>query len=451
MLRPSRLLLSVALSLLPASVVPAKTGPRDSPVVLAVRQASPAVVNISCEVHKVGQSPFRLMDPFFRDFFGEFGADRKETSLGSGVIIGADGTILTNQHVVANASRITVTRSTGDEYEARLVGADSRTDLAVLKVEAKEDLPYAVLGTSEDLLIGETVIAIGNPFGLSHTVTTGVVSALDRTIRGGNERTYTGFIQTDASINPGNSGGPLLNILGQVIGVNTAIYQKAEGIGFAIPIDRAKRIVENLIAYGKVRRAWLGLHVQDLTPELARHFGVLGRGGALVNRVFDGSPAAAAGIRRGDILTSLSGERLRGADDYSGALAACTMGSRIPLQFLREGKEKNLVLIAEEMSDAYVDALGESWLGVRVEPNSREAAARGRLLTDRGQLVRDVRQASAAAKAGIAAGDVIRQINNAVVDSTEQYREALLGASQGETVILVVQRGRAVYYVTLNP
>jgi len=446
---------AVVLAGLPAAAV-AGANPRETPVVLAVRRASPAVVNISTEIVTRVKSPFRGFNPFFDDFFRDFvgdvpGAERKERSLGSGVIIRPDGTILTNEHVINNASRIVVTRASGEEYEARLVGADSRTDLAVLKVDVEAALPHIQMGRSVDLLIGETVIAIGNPFGLSHTVTTGVVSALNRSIRGGNDRTYTDFIQTDASINPGNSGGPLLNIQGELIGINSAIYQKAEGIGFAIPIDKARRIVDNLITYGKVHRAWLGLHVQDLTAELARHFGASEKQGVLVTRVFEGSPAAEAGLVRGDVLLSLDGNPLKDRDGFLERLAGYTAGSQVKLRLLRKGEERTVKLAAREIPDAYVESLSESWLGLQVAENSQALARRYSLATARGLVVTEVVRGGAAAGAGIEPGDVLRQVNNVGVDSVEAYREALLAASQQETVVLLVQRGRAGYYVSLSP
>ena len=430
-----------------ADVAAAAGNPRETPVVLAVRKASPAVVNISAETVTRAGRPFRGMNPFFDDFFRDFFGDMPETerrqrSLGSGVVIRADGLVLTNEHVVQNASRILVTRASGEEYEAQLVGADSRTDLAVLRVEAPDSLPFLAMGTSEDLMIGETVIAIGNPFGLSHTVTTGVVSALNRTIRGANDRVYTDFIQTDASINPGNSGGPLLNIGGDLVGVNSAIYQRAEGIGFAIPIDKAKRIVDNLIAYGKVHRAWLGIHVQDMTPELARHFGVPPKGGVLVTRVFEDSPGAEAGLERGDVVVALGSGTVRDRDDFFERLAGYTAGSKLVLRVLHDGKEVSVGAVAREIPAAYVESLSESWLGLSV------AESQGRRS---GVLVAGVRRGSAAADSGIEAGDLVRQVNSVPVGTVAAYREALLQASQRETVVLVVQRGRVGYYVSLSP
>src|SRR5205809_804309 len=287
---------------------------RRSLVVQAVEKASPAVVNVSTEqVVERRASPFPFpQDPFFEEFFRDFVDPRprrfKTTSLGSGVIVAADGTIMTNVHVIERASRVRVTLNDQREFDATLVGADADADIAVLRVKAGGDLPHIPFGTSADLMIGETVIAIGNPFGLSHTVTTGVVSAVGRSLRD-EERTYTDFIQTDASINPGNSGGPLLDIKGELIGINTAIYGKAQGIGFAIPVDRAQRVMKDLVSYGEVRHAWVGLVVQNLTPDLAQHFGV--RRGVVVAQVEPKSPAEAAGVQRGDRLLGLGGTPLR--------------------------------------------------------------------------------------------------------------------------------------------
>src|SRR5436190_364291 len=252
---------------------------RRSLVVEAVEKASPAVVNVSTEqIVEQRRSPFPFpQDPFFEEFFRDFADPRprrfKTTSLGSGVIVAADGTIMTNVHVIERASRIHVTLADQRELDATLVGADADADIAIVRVKAGGDLPHIPFGSSAELMIGESVIAIGNPFGLSHTVTTGVVSAVGRSLRD-EDRTYTDFIQTDASINPGNSGGPLLDIKGELIGINTAIYGKAQGIGFAIPVDRAQRVMKDLVSYGEVRHAWVGLVVQYLTPDLAQHFGV---------------------------------------------------------------------------------------------------------------------------------------------------------------------------------
>jgi len=275
---------------------------RETPVVKAVRKASPAVVNISSAYEARSRpNPFSgfgnpFFDEFFKDFFDpRFQRRQQQTSLGSGVIIdGSRGLILTNAHVVQRASTIKVVLQDEREFEARLIGADPDSDLAVLKIDSKEALPAIPMGDSDDLMIGETVIAIGNPFGFSHTVTTGVISALNRSVRS-EDRVLQDFIQIDASINPGNSGGPLLNITGELIGINTAIYAKAQGIGFAIPIRKARRIVADLVQFGEVKQAWIGVLAQDIDERMAQYLNTPGRRGALVKAVEPDSPARSAG------------------------------------------------------------------------------------------------------------------------------------------------------------
>jgi serine protease Do len=294
---------------------------RRSRVVEAVERARPAVVNISAE-QVVVQRPMPFpsdpfFDQFFRDFFDSRPRRSTRTSLGSGVVVRSDGTILTNEHVILRGSRVHVTLADGREFEARVVGSDPDSDLAVLHIDAGRSLPYVALGGSDDLMIGETVIAIGNPFGLSHTVTTGVVSAVKRTLQTGG-RTYTDFIQTDASINPGNSGGPLLNILGELIGINTAIYGNAQGIGFAIPVDRARRVMDTLVSGRRAPEpepntlAWdlMGLDVRE------------DDGGLAVARVRSGSAADRVGVQRGDRILGLDGEALDSLDAFGERLQA---------------------------------------------------------------------------------------------------------------------------------
>src|SRR5262249_32356755 len=276
------------------------------------------------------------------------------TSLGSGVLVGDDGRILTNEHVVLRASKIHVTLIDGREIDAKLLGADADSDIAVLQLKSGGTFPHIRLGTPGDLLIGETVIAIGNPFGLSHTVTTGVVSALGRAVRG-EEHTYTDFIQTDASINPGNSGGPLLNIKGELIGINAAIYGKAQGIGFAIPISRAKRIVEELITHGAVEAPWVGVIVQTLTPELASHFSLKGRQGVRVRGIEPGSPGAKAGLQRGDIILEFNGRPPHSAEEYLQREREYAGGGTLRLRVLRGGGEENVAITAARFPQEKAD------------------------------------------------------------------------------------------------
>jgi serine protease Do len=432
----------------------AKNSLRETPVVLAVKQAAPAVVNISTEVVTRTESPFQgdpFFDKFFRDFFGEGQTrERRGTSLGSGVVVDSAGHVLTNEHVVRNASKITVTLVNGDTREAKLVGADARTDLAVLKVSGGK-LPYVELGRSGDLMIGETVIAIGNPFGLSHTVTTGVVSAVNRSIKGGDGRTYSDFIQTDASINPGNSGGPLLNIEGELIGINAAIYQSAEGIGFAIPIDKAKRIMNDLVTFGEVHRAYLGLQVQEVDEGLADYYNLAKPEGVLVRKVFSDSPADAAGVKRGDLVTSVDGSPVRDRADFFDRLAGFTAGSRIRLSLKASGREREVTLTATEAPKGYGREIARDWLGVGVETNTEKLAKKYGAASSKGVMVTDVSRGSAADKTGLQAGDVIRQVNDTDVADEKEFYKLMEAAGQRETVVLVVQRGRVAYHVSISP
>ena len=318
---------------------------RRDAIVSAVEKVSTAVVNVSSEYEITRQSrPFSgfgmnpFFDSFFKDFFDPgFRQSDKRTSLGSGVIIdGKRGFILTNAHVIAKAEDISVVLQDERTFKAQLVGADPDSDLAVLRIKSEENLPAIEMGRSDDLMIGETVIAIGNPFGFSHTVTTGVISALNRSIRS-NDTIYHNFIQTDASINPGNSGGPLLNINGDLIGINTAIYVKAQGIGFAIPINKARRIITDLIQYGEVVLSWTGLLLQNMDPDLARYLKVSGEKGLLVKAVEPDSPATRAGIKKEDILQAIEKRAVSSISSFYQAMRDYPVDSTVHLTVLRRG------------------------------------------------------------------------------------------------------------------
>jgi Do/DeqQ family serine protease len=413
---------------------------RRSLVVEAVEKASPAVVNVSTEqiVERRG-SPFPFpQDPFFEEFFRDFVDPRpqrfKTTSLGSGVIVATDGTIMTNVHVIERASRIHVTLADQREFDAKLVGADADADIAVLRVQAGGALPFIALGSSTDLMIGETVIAIGNPFGLSHTVTTGVVSAVGRSLHE-EEHTYSDFIQTDASINPGNSGGPLLNIKGELIGINTAIYGKAQGIGFAIPVDRARRVMKDLVSYGEVRHAWIGLAVQDLTPELARHFGI--RRGVIVAEVEPKSPAEAAGIARGDAVVKVDGREVGSREEFEQRVGDHGEGDRITLTRRRDDADQDVRLTAEAFPAARADQLSWRLLGL-------EAAA-----DDEGLVVKRVRPGSPAARINVQPGDRLLGIGGTPVRSLAELRKKMIEVRGARSVLLSVGRGRYQYNVNV--
>jgi Do/DeqQ family serine protease len=444
---------SIALLLLAATMglneanAAAKESLRRSAIVVAVERVSPAVVNISTVVtEKV--SPFFPFggDEFFKDVFPDmFSREYQRSSLGSGVIIdGEKGYIITNHHVVARATEIKVITSNQKEYKGRSLGSDPRSDLAVIKIDAGVKLPEAKLGNSEDLMIGETVIAIGNPFGLTHTVTTGVVSAIDRSVRA-EDRIYRHFIQTDASINPGNSGGPLLNIDGDVIGINTAIYQKAQGIGFAIPVNKARRIVKELLRAGEVRPPWLGLDLQDLTPELKHHFALpSGSGGVLVSDVYQDSPAERAGVKRGDVVLKIEGTTVPTLSDYQDALAEFTTGDRITLKLFRRGKEISTPLQPASFPPELALEMVHRRLGLKVG-EGRKGGAQQRS----GISVEEVKQDSEAARIGLRSGDLIVQVNEIAVTNLEDFKKAISQYHHLISLNLVVRRGPYAYSITL--
>ncbi len=415
---------------------------RRTATVDAVRKVGPAVVNITTE-QVVQQSPFRPFfgfpetDQFFSDLF-ERGTPRTVQNLGSGVLIDAARHVLTNEHVINRASRIHIQLADGRHFEATLVGADPNNDLAVLKVETEEALPWISPGTSADLMVGEPVIAIGNPFGLSNTVTTGVLSAKDRSLRS-EKRVFHGFLQTDASINPGNSGGPLLNADGGLVGINTAIYGNAQGIGFAVPIDVAKRIMDDLIEHGEVAPVWLGLDVQDIDARLQEMLRLPdGLAGALVSGIRPGEGAERAGVRRGDVLTHLEKRPVGGAREFYELLEHVTVGDEIDIQVFREGSSRTVTLRAASVPDAAVTELAEQLLGLRLAAHERGAFG-----------VTHVRRGSGAAQIGIQPGDLLLGINGKRLSDPSALRRAVLDLRGRQQALLVVQRGAGRYHVTV--
>ena len=428
---------------------------RRTSLVIAVEKVSPAVVNIyTSETGSSRRNPFRnfrsnLFDQFFYDFFSTNQTNKK--SLGSGVLINKEGYILTNEHVVARASKIRVALSDKREFEARMIGADIKSDLAIIKIDSDQFLPFVPMGRSDDLMIGEQVLAIGNPFGLRHTVTTGIISALNRNIRNGKNEIYSDFIQVDASINPGNSGGPLLNINGVLIGINTAIYQKAEGIGFAIPIDNAKRIVEELIQFGKVRRGWLGVSIQEMNKQLLQHFRLRKNKGVLVVRVAEKSPAAIAGLKRQDIIIGVDSHEVMGKSDFRARMASYTVDDSVRLTILREGKHLELPVRVIAIPRGYVTGFTYTWLGLKLKQNSSLLARNNRFATNKGMLVTKVVPNSPSDRMGIRVGDIIRQVNQDPVDTEEDYNKSIADLNNPDRILLLVQRGRQGYYVTLEP
>jgi serine protease Do len=415
--------------------IPASVGAsRRTPIVTVAHDVGPAVVNIQTE----STIRRREVDPFF-DPFGVFGGrDRSYTSqsLGSGFVWSSVGIIVTNNHVVEGASRITVNFSDGTQVPATLIGVDPDSDVAVLRVDAK-NLLAAPIGTSSDLLIGETVIAVGNPFGLSGTVTTGVVSALGRSVPSKEAgRTFTDFIQTDASINPGNSGGPLLNIEGRVIGINTMIYANAQGIGFAIPVDRAKKVIQDILRYGQVHSAWIGAVTATITPEEARRTGLRASRGALVARVISGSPAKAAGLKAGDIITAVAGKPVDSREAFSTYTATVPSGQPLPLTVSRDGATQSIsVRPTEAPRDLGLRILWEI-AGLRVIDQS------GTVVID------EIARGSRSENIGLARGDVIVGVNGAEVASVKDLNQALTQSAERSSVVLQVARGRYIYSLT---
>lgn len=428
--------------------------PRENAIVRAVRKVSPAVVNISTsKLVERGVNPFfswendDFFNRFFRDFFEPRRREYVQNSLGSGVII--DSTrkyILTNHHVIVRASKIAITLANQQEFEARVVGTDPESDLAVLKIETDSELPAITMGMSDDLMIGETVIAIGNPFGLSHTVTTGVISALNRSVRTENQ-VYHNFIQIDASINPGNSGGPLLNINGELIGINTAIYSGAEGIGFAIPIDRAKMIVSNLIDYGRVHTAWLGITVQDLNENLINYFRLPVSNGALIAEVLTGSPAEKEGLKRKDIITEINKNKIASSRDYYDQLSQYTANEMIHLVFFRNGKRQEMSIKAAPFPPDLALNLAFEQLGFRVEELNGSLAAQYRLREKEGLVIVAIKKGSQAERIGLEPGDLIRGINDLSVTTKEDFKKAVIRYRLKERITVLVQRGWTVYSV----
>jgi serine protease Do len=407
---------------------------RRDAVVQVVDKVSPAVVYVGTV--QVVERRFRTGNPFDDLFFGT--RERKEAveGLGSGVIIDPNGTIVTNDHVIRGAAEIHIILADGRKLDAEVVGSDADNDLAVLKVASKTPLPAAKLGTTSDLMIGEKVIAIGSPFGLKKTVTVGVVSAVGRSFKADN-RTFNDFIQTDASINPGNSGGPLMNIDGEVIGINTAIFASAQNIGFAIPADKVKRVVGELSQYGKLRPVWVGIDVENLTPDLARRLGWDRTYGALVTQVEPGSPAEQAGVQRGDIVTNAGNAQVEDAEDFRVRLKSYPARTPLQLSMFRNGQAVQSILTPIEYPTKLADTLAWDRLGLRVK------AAAG------GVTVSAVRPGTAAAQVGLEPGDLIQRLNNLPMGNVEAFREALISARGASSVVLLVRRGRYGYHVTL--
>ena len=423
--------------------------------------AKPAVVNISTSRRTPGRAipdlegrpGERSPEDFFKRFFEE-APRRPVRAVGSGFILSADGYIVTNNHVVEDATGIQVKLADGRELAAKVVGRDPKTDLALLKVEAT-GLPVVPVGDSNALQVGEPVMAIGNPFGLEQTVTTGIVSATGRVIGSG---PYDNFIQTDASINPGNSGGPLINARGEVIGINTAIFSQrggSVGIGFAVPSSLAKSVITQLVEHGKVERGWLGVSVQPLTKELAKGFKRNDAAGALVASVVAGSPAERAGVKPGDIIVEFAGKKVAKSGDLPSLVAEARVGNDVPVVVVREGKEVRLTARiarleeeeAAKVADVEVD--GKNKLGLSVQPLTPPMASELGLQVREGVLVRDVAAGSRAGEAGIRAGDVIVEVDRQPVRTVEELKAHVDNQVKGAPMVLLIRREGGTMYVAI--
>jgi len=415
---------------------------RRTPVVRAVQRAAPSVVNLSTkQVRVVRPFPhFNLPDVFRREFSDLFRPRRYVSgSLGSGAIISPHGYIVTNAHVVQQADEIVVTLADESQHEARLVSADPEADLAIIKIETDRPLTAIPLGTSSDLMMGETVIAVGNPFGYQHSVTTGVVSALDRTLEAGQDATYEGLIQTDAPINPGNSGGPLLNIRGELIGINTAIRAGAQGLGFAIPVDKVREIMVALLNIRQPGSPWLGIVFRTDVP-----------GQAVVEQTDDGSPAAEAGIQPGDRIVRFNGKRPATIIELEAMILDHAVGDEVRLTLQRGSQniEKRLRLGAAPKPDGA--KLARERFGLQLQELDRELAATMRLGADRGLLVAGTDPDSPAAAAGFRSGDVIIQVDRYRVDDLDTLGTLLVQVDRGDRIRVYVVRGRTLAQAVLE-
>jgi serine protease Do len=420
----------------------------------------PTVVNI--QVTKVAPvaGPQGFQDPdgplgefferFFRDQMPRPGPRRMQGS-GSGVIISADGSLLTNNHVVDGAKEVTVTLADQQVYQARVIGRDAKTDLAVLKIDPKQSLPVAPMGSSADLKVGEWVLAIGNPFGLSNSVTAGIVSAKGRVIGAG---PYDDFIQTDAPINPGNSGGPLFNMKGEMVGINTAIVAAGQGIGFAIPVDMAKPLIPQLVTTGEVTRGYLGVSIQSMTPDLAKALKLEERQGALVSEVVQGGPAAKAGIRQGDVIVGFNGESIKGSHDLPAVVAKTPVGDEATVTLRRDGKTQKVPvtvgkLPSERGTREESSHMGQSEWGLQLQEVTPQMARQRGLTEEPGVMVVGVQPGSPAERGGLQRGDLIREVNRQPVQTVQDVRDAIAKADIQDSLILLVKRGQGSLFVAM--
>jgi serine protease Do len=423
---------------------------------------SPAVVNISTvKTIKGGglvfrhfhQSPWGDQDPF-KDFFEKFFGDEqrrefKQRSLGSGFIIDKDGYIVTNNHVIADADEIKVKLNSGKEYDAKIIGRDPSTDIALIKIKADSSYSVVTLGDSDSVKVGEWVVAIGSPFGLEHTVTAGIVSAKGRVIGSG---PYDDFIQTDASINPGNSGGPLINLKGNVVGINTAIIAGGQGIGFAVPVNMAKGVIKQLKEEGEVTRGWLGVGIQDISDEMLEYYGVKDKKGVLVSEVFPGDPADKAGIRSKDIILEVNGEKIETSRELTRIIAGFHVGEVVKITVLRDSKEKTfkVKIVKRQQGDRASRSIPykeQEAFGIRVSNLTPEIARKFDIQETEGVVVTGVQPDSRRHDEGIQVGDIIKEINHRSINTVDDYEDATQKVKKGDTVVMLVKRANSGFFV----
>jgi serine protease Do len=419
----------------------------------------PAVININTKSRGPGlqgRTPFEeyFGEEFFRRFFGEAPERIPQQSLGSGVIVDPSGIALTNAHVVDKATEIEVVTTDGSKHKAKVIGADKKTDLAVLKLDdGKATFKYARLGDSDRIQVGDWVLAIGSPFGLQATVTAGIISAKARQLDQG---PFDDFLQTDAAINPGNSGGPLVNMQGEVIGINTAIVAGGSGIGFAIPSNMARKIYTELRDKGRVTRGWLGVSIQPLTPELARSFGAKDPKGVLINEVVPDSPAAKAGLKPGDILLEFDGRSMEGPGDLQRAVGLTSPDRTAKVKVWRDQGEKTVEVKIGQAPDerqALQPRSGgraRSMLGLEVRPVTPEIARQLNLRSTEGVVVVKVEDGSAASEAGVQRGDVIKQLNGQAVKTMVDFERLTREVKEGDPLTVLLQRGTMSLYVAFR-
>jgi serine protease Do len=465
------LVVAVVVGLLAGFIPPVSATTQEAGVIMVpnnfsqlARDAKPSVVNIRTVTtvkgggkvfrHFFGAPPNGQKNPF-EEFWGPFQdnqpqRDFKQRSLGSGFIIDKEGYIVTNNHVVENADQIKVKLANEKEFDAEIVGRDPKTDLALIKISANTDLSPIRMGDSDKAIVGNWVVAIGSPFGLEQTVTAGIVSAKGRIIGFG---PYEDFLQTDASINPGNSGGPLINMQGEVVGINTAIVASGQGIGFAIPINMAKDIIAQLKSSGEVTRGWLGVGIQDLSAELKQYYGVEGNGGVLITQVFEGDPAERGGIKPNDIIVEIGGKTVTSARELSSIIANTEIGKKTTITFLRNGKQKSVQVELAKRDDDKMVAKGPSEesnddIGIQLMELSDESAGRfGFDADEKGALVVGIKPGGKAESAGIRPGDLIKEVNHERITSVREYTNQVKKIDDGDEVQLLIRRAREGFVV----